>query len=108
MITRHVCCITFLGLLVASGACGGAAPEPASPSTTPTAAPGSAVATKPDRAKVIAHLKEHVKYPIGRAELLKACADTPEFTAGEKKWFEANVPEGTFASADEAIAAVKP
>ena len=105
MIMRRVSVVAFFGFLVG---CGGAAPEPASPSTTATAAPESAAATKPDRAKVIAHLKEHVKYPVSRSELLKVCADTPEFTAGEKKWFEANLPEGTYKSAGEAIAAVKP
>lgn len=105
MNTRRVSVVTLFGLLVA---CGGAKPEPGSPSTTAMAAPESAAATKPDRAKVIAHLSEHVKYPVSRGELLKACADTPEFTAGEKKWFEANLPEGTYKSADDAIAAVKP
>ena len=37
-----------------------------------------------------------MKYPVTRSELLMACADTPEFTAGEKKWFETSVPEARY------------
>jgi hypothetical protein len=85
----------FVAVLGLVAACGGAAPEPASP------------ATKPDRAKLTLHLKEHVKYPSNRGDLLKACADTPEFTAGEKKWFASSLAEGTYQSADEVLAAVK-
>jgi hypothetical protein len=65
------------------------------------------VATKPDAAKAKVHLRDHVKYPAARARVLKACADTAEFTAGEKKWFEQNLPEGTYKSADDVVAAEK-
>jgi hypothetical protein len=85
-------------------ACAESTPQPAT--ATPSGA-SAAVATKPDRAALFSHFKDHVKYPVGRAEILKACADTPEFTAGEKKWIEANLPEGTYKSADDVIAAVK-
>jgi len=34
--------------------------------------------------RVAQHLKEHVKYPATRQEILDACAQTKEFTAGEK------------------------
>src|SRR5262249_44343944 len=98
--------------------CGGNTPEsntPASPSNTASTTAASttsntetAVATKPDHDKAIAHLKTHVKYPATKADLVKACADSNEFTAGEKKWFESNLPDGNYKSADDVIAAVKP
>jgi len=62
---------------------------------------------KPEAAKATDHLKNHVKYPTTRGQLLDACADTPEFTAQERKWFADNIPEGTYMSADEAIKALK-
>jgi hypothetical protein len=97
---------SFLGLL-ALAACAESTPPPASVTSSGASGSQAAVATKPDRAALVLHFKEHVKYPVARAEILKACADTPEFTAGEKKWIEANLPEGTYKSADDVIAAVK-
>jgi hypothetical protein len=97
---------TVCSVVAFCAACGGAGPQPNAPSTT-TAAEATAVPTKPDAAKAKAHLQDHVKYPATRAEILKACADTPEFTAGEKKWCEQNLPEGTYKSADEVVAAEK-
>jgi hypothetical protein len=74
----------------------------------PTAhAASQAKAKKPDMKKVAAHLREHVKYPATRAEILAACADTPEFTDAEKAWAAAHLPEGTYASADDVLKALK-
>jgi hypothetical protein len=102
----HVRIASVSFILAVCAGCAGNTPAPSAPSTA-TATDGAAVPTKPDSAAAKAHLKDHVKYPATRAEILKACADTPEFTAGEKKWFEQNLPEGTYKSADEAIAAEK-
>src|SRR5947207_13539994 len=85
-----------------AGCAASPAPSPASEvksASTTTAAPASSTtAAKPETAKATDHLKNHVKYPATRAQLLAACADTPEFTAQEKKWFADNVPEGTYKS----------
>jgi hypothetical protein len=40
------------------------------------------------------------------AVVLAACADTPEFTGAEKKWLSDNLPDKTFASADEVVASL--
>ena len=64
-------------------------------------------ATKPDATKAKAHLADHVKYPAKRADILAACADTPEFTAGEKQWISDNLPEGEYKTADEAVRALR-
>jgi hypothetical protein len=64
-------------------------------------------ASKPDTTAAQTHLEKHVKYPASRSQILAACANTPEFTAGEKRWFEQNLPEGNYQSASEVIAALK-
>lgn len=64
-------------------------------------------ATKPDAAKARTHLAEHVKYPAKRADILAACADTPEFSAGEKQWIAENLPEGDYKSVDDAVRALR-
>jgi hypothetical protein len=53
------------------------------------------------------HFREHVQYPASRAAVLAACADTPEFSAGEKKWLADNLPDRTFASADDIVGALR-
>lgn len=59
-----------------------------------------------DQKMAIEHLRKHQSYPATRAELLASCQDLKDFSASEKKWFAAHLPEGTYASADEVIAAV--
>jgi hypothetical protein len=100
---------TFAILSALLPACGSSPPpEAASASSAPApAADTSAAATKPDLAAAKKHLAEHVKYPATRAEVLAACADTPEFTDAQKKWFSENLPEGSYESADQVEAALK-
>ena len=90
-------------------ACGSSPPpEAASAPSAMTPASGSTeTAAKPDLAAAKKHLADHVKYPATRAEILAACADTPEFSAAEKKWFADNLPEGSYSSADQVEAALK-
>lgn len=64
-------------------------------------------AARPDVAATKLHLEQHVKYPASRKEILAACADTPEFTAAQKVWFEQNLPEGSYSSASAVMAALK-
>ncbi len=63
-------------------------------------------AVQPDSDRLRKHLREHVTYPATRAEILEACANTPEFSAGEKLWTTQHLPEGTFENADAAIDAM--
>jgi predicted phage gp36 major capsid-like protein len=70
-------------------------------------AQAAAKAKKPDMKKVASHLREHVKYPATRQEILDACAQTDEFTAAEKAWAAAHLPEGTYASADDVLKVLK-
>ena len=80
-------------------------PAPAAPSDAKAGAAMTAV--KPDTAKAASHIKNHVKYPATRAELLAACAGTAEFTSQEKKWFADNLAEGTYKSPDDVMKALK-
>ena len=62
---------------------------------------------KPDMKQVEAHLKQHQTYPATRAELLVACKGLMEFNDGEKAWFAAHLPEGTYKSSAEVIKALR-
>jgi hypothetical protein len=89
-------------ICVVLGACA-ATPAPQAP--TPAAA--VTASAKPDATKAVQHLKNHVHYPASRAVILAACADTPEFSADEKKWLEEHLPNRTYASADDVAAALR-
>jgi hypothetical protein len=91
-------------------ACGGSTASTTTPAKSASASPGSSEASvtpaKPAVDLAKSHLRDHVKYPATRAQILAACADTPEFTEGEKAWTAQHLPEGTYASADDVIAAL--
>ena len=91
-----IICLAFIGC----------ATTPATQAPTANTASSPATA-KPDVAAAKKHFKEHVQYPATRAAVLAACADTPEFTAGEKKWIADNLPDRTFASADDIATALR-
>jgi hypothetical protein len=78
-------------------------PAPQAPGGGVTAA----ASAKPEATMAIKHLKDHVKYPASRTAVLAACADTPEFSAAEKKWLSDNLPERTYVSADEVASALR-
>ena len=99
--------LTLAALSIAALACSSSPPPEAASASTAPSAPAAETAAKPDVAAAKKHLADLVKYPATRAEVLAACADTPEFSAGEKRWFSDNLPEGSYASADEVAAALK-
>ena len=70
------------------------------------AAEATTAETKPDSGKLTSHLKAHVNYPATRAEVLAACKQMSEFTAGEKAWFAARLPAGNYKSAGEVLKAI--
>jgi hypothetical protein len=43
---------------------------------------------------------------VTRSQIVAVCADTPEFSAAKKKWCAQSLPDRTYASADEVIAAL--
>jgi hypothetical protein len=88
----------------AEAAAAEAAPAEAAPAE---AAAAEVTAAEPDKEKFLKHAKEHIKYPANRAAILEACANTPEFSAGEKKWVADNLAEGDYADADALIKALE-
>jgi hypothetical protein len=96
---RHL----VIRLVLAFGLAAVAAP----PSRGAQAADTALKTKKPDMQRVAEHLRDHVKYPATRQQILDACAQTPEFSAAEKAWTEHHLPEGTYASADEVLKALK-
>ena len=67
---------------------------------------GAETTTAIDRARAAEHLTKHQTYPATRAELLAPCNNLMEFSAAEKQWFAARLPEGTYATAEQVLKAV--
>jgi hypothetical protein len=63
-------------------------------------------AVKPDLKKLKMHFETHQTYPATRAEMVALSTKCPEFSEGEKAWFAAHLPEGTYKSAGEALKAI--
>jgi hypothetical protein len=61
---------------------------------------------QPSRKQTTLHLTKHQTYPATRAELLASCKNLMEFSEGEKAWFAAHLPEGSYNSADEVMKAL--
>ena len=59
-----------------------------------------------DVKNAIAHLKTHQKFPATKQELVKECDSLSDFSEKDKRWFESNLPAGTYHSAEEVIQAL--
>jgi hypothetical protein len=94
--------VMVLGCILFVGCASNAAPPAAAPAPLAAATTGA----KPDREQAVLHLRKHVEYPASRAKVLAACAETPEFSEAEKKWFTDNLPDGSYASADDVMRAL--
>ncbi|MBI2337760.1 hypothetical protein HYU95_01115 [Candidatus Daviesbacteria bacterium] len=59
-----------------------------------------------DTKGAIDHLRQHQTYPATKDELVKECNELSDFSKEDKEWFEKNLPEGNYKSADDVIAAL--
>lgn len=59
-----------------------------------------------DIKNALAHLKGHQTYPATKEELVKTCNELSDFSEKDKKWFEENLPEKTYNSAEEVTQAL--
>jgi hypothetical protein len=66
----------------------------------------SVLATQPDAIKVKTQVTK-LTYPATRDQVLAATMSNPEFTASERKYMEDNLPDGSYASPDEVLNALK-
>ena len=99
---------TFTKIVLGLGLSLGLASPLAACLTTRQACAAEATTTeaKPDSSKLASHLKAHVTYPATRAQVLAACKQMMEFTAGEKAWFAARLPEGNYKTSAEVLKAI--
>ena len=58
------------------------------------------------KAYIMANI-EQFKYPSTKSALVASCAGLTDMPAGDREWFERNLPDGTYDSADEVIRALK-
>lgn len=56
-----------------------------------------------DVKNTIDHLKNHQKYPATKEELVMECDNLSDFSKEDKEWFESNLMDKTYNSADEVI-----
>ncbi len=100
--------VVCLALVNGCASQSGAAPAGSAAQASGTCSVSSTpCATRPDGSKAREHFAKHVNYPATRAEILAACAQTPEFTAAEKQWLADSLPEGKYANADDVTRALK-
>ena len=59
-----------------------------------------------DAQNAMKHLREHQKYPATKADLVAECDDLSDFSPADKEEFSSKLPEGTYNSAEEVMAAL--
>ncbi len=59
-----------------------------------------------DKKNAMDHLRTHQTYPSTKAELVAQCNRLSDFSDADKKWFEENLPEKTYNSAEEVMMAL--
>lgn len=59
-----------------------------------------------DVKNAIMHLKEHQSYPAAKVDLVAACNNLSDFSDEDKKEFSDKLPEGTYNTADDVVAAL--
>jgi hypothetical protein len=57
-------------------------------------------------AEELGHLKNHVKYPADRAQVVATCNDMSDAPAPDRDWVSKNLPEGTYQSPDQVVLAL--
>ena len=57
-------------------------------------------------AEELGHLKHHVEYPSSKKDVVAACNNMSEAPDADSAWFAETLPEGTYKSADEVVAAL--
>ena len=60
----------------------------------------------PSLAEELGHLKNHVKYPASRAQVVATCNNMSDMHTTNAKWFEQNLPEGNYNSPNEVLGAL--
>jgi len=59
-----------------------------------------------NQANAVAHLKTHQTYPATKAQLVAECDNLSDFTPEDKKEFMDKLPEGSYATTQDAMKAL--
>jgi len=59
-----------------------------------------------DDSVVKGHLKNHVKYPATKAQLLESCNKLADVAPADRQLFAKKLPEGTYKTSDDVIKAI--
>jgi hypothetical protein len=57
-------------------------------------------------AEELGHLKNHVKYPASRAQVVAACNQMSDTHPGNGDWVSKNLPEGTYKAPSDVLNAL--
>ena len=52
------------------------------------------------------HIKNDVRYPASKEDIMKACSGFSEISLNERDWFNLNIPDRTFERPEEVIMAI--
>jgi hypothetical protein len=52
------------------------------------------------------HIKNDVKYPASKEQIMAACSGFSEVSTSEREWFSLNIPDRTFDGPDEVLLAL--
>jgi hypothetical protein len=58
---------------------------------------------KTDMKELMSHLQSHIMYPASKRTIVENCNNMQHVPASTRSWFEENLPEGTYRSADEVV-----
>ena len=54
----------------------------------------------------LGHLKNHVKYPASRSQVLSACNEMSDWAPEDREWVTKALPEGTYRAPEEVLSAL--
>jgi hypothetical protein len=61
---------------------------------------------KASLAEELDHLKNHIKYPATRAQVVQACNMMSDLHTGDGAWVSKNLPEGTYKAPSDVLNAL--
>ena len=54
----------------------------------------------------LGHLKNHVKYPASRSEVVATCNNMSDVAEEDRKWFSNNLPDRRYSKAEDVLTAL--
>jgi hypothetical protein len=57
-------------------------------------------------AEVLGHIKNHVKYPASRQQVVEACNNMSDIPSEDKEWVSKSLPDGTYKAPEDVMTAL--